>query len=433
VVSSLHATPPDVLLSSSLRAVPPEATLARAREKARALGITRLDRVGVPVYASVRPSAPYGSLCVNAGKGLHPIEAQVGAYMEAIEFALAEPGASPRVRVERATARDVLDGRRRPEAILDLCPKLGVQVRLDAPLDCVRADDVLSGERALVPAELVFLPYRPSARFRSLFGTSSNGLSSGNSVREATVHGVCELVERDVRAFEAVRDTSAPVDLATVDGPGRALVDTIRDAGLELYVRTARNPFGLPYFFAVIHDPDACAPHLLNGGFGCHPHRSVAFVRAVSEAAQSRLSFIHGGRDDLVDHHARFAGWTAARKRAFVEGVIARAAEGHAVPMDWAHDASAEATTVERCEALVLERLRALGFDRVYRVVFTEADEPLQVVRVIVPRIELFNESLARVGPRLRDHARAAAAARREEGRPPRRRPREGRTSRARA
>ena len=153
-------------------------------------------------------------------------------------------------------------------------------------------------------------------------------------------------------------------------------------------------------------------------------------MRAVSEAAQSRLSFIHGGRDDLTDHHARFAGWTVARKRTFVRGVIARSAEGDAVPMDWAHDASAEATTVERCEALLLERLRALGFDRVYRVVFTEADEALQVVRVIVPRIELFSESLARVGPRLRDHARAVAIARSERrSAPKKRRKGEGRAA----
>ena len=116
---------PDVLLSSSLRPVSPEATLARAKRIAPPLGITRvtditrLDRVGIPVYASIRPSATIGSLCVNAGKGLHPIEAEVGAYMEAIELAVAEPEAK-RVPVVRATARDVLDGRTRPEAILDL-------------------------------------------------------------------------------------------------------------------------------------------------------------------------------------------------------------------------------------------------------------------------------------------------------------------------
>ena len=57
----------------------------------------------------------------------------------------------------------------------------------------------------------------------------------------------------------------------------------------------------------------------LNGGFGCHPHRSVAFVRAVAEAAQSRLSFIHGGRDDLTDVDKRFRGWTTRKKREFVK------------------------------------------------------------------------------------------------------------------
>ena len=80
-------------LSSSLRELPLNETLRRARGMARGLGIsrvtdiTRLDRVGVPVYVSIRPGAQPGSLCVNAGKGMHPLEAQVGAYMEAIEFA----------------------------------------------------------------------------------------------------------------------------------------------------------------------------------------------------------------------------------------------------------------------------------------------------------------------------------------------------------
>jgi ribosomal protein S12 methylthiotransferase accessory factor len=328
--------------------------------------------------------------------------------MEAIEFALAEPGASP-VPVHKRTARDVLDGRRRPDAVLDLGPTLGARVALDAPMDCVEAADAASGELALVPAELVFLPYRPGGRFVSIFGSTSNGLSSGNSVQEARVHGLCEVIERDVRSFEAVRDTSRPIDLDTVTGPARALVDTIRGADLDLHVRTAKNAYGLPYFFAVINDPDACAPHLLNGGFGCHPHRGVAFVRAVAEAAQSRLSFIHGGRDDLIDVHDRFKGWSARRKKAFVDDVVARAGRGVKLPMDAIDDHEGSIRTVDDCEAFVLERLRALGFDRAYQVVFTGPGDALQVVRVVVPRMEMFSEALARVGVRLRDHARACA------------------------
>lgn len=402
-----------VELSSSLRAVAPEVTLARAREKARGLGIsrvtdiTRLDRVGVPVFASIRPSAAEGSLCVNAGKGLRPIEAEVGAYMEAIEFALAEPGAS-HVEVVRATARDVLDGRRRPEAVLDFCPRLGTRVALDAPLDCVEVEDVKGTGSALVPAELVFLPYRPRPRYKGHFGTTSNGLASGNTVREATVHAVCELVERDVRAFQSVRDTSVPIDLDSVEGDGARLVETIRAAGLELHVRAAPNAYGLAYFTAVIHDPDACVPQLLNGGYGCHPHRSIAFVRAVCEAAQSRLSFIHGGRDDLVDYYDHFGGLSARRKRAHVGRVVERARKGKKVPLARIDDHARDATSVEACEAIVLRKLAAAGLGRVFRARLTRPKEPLQVVRVVVPRMEIFSSMTMRLGPRLRDHARAA-------------------------
>jgi ribosomal protein S12 methylthiotransferase accessory factor len=404
----------DVVLGSSVRSVPAEVTLARARRKARELGITRvtditrLDRVGLPVYASIRPGASAGSLCVNAGKGLRPIEAEVGATMEAIEFAMAEPGASP-VETVLATARDVLDGRRRPEAILDLCPKLGAEIDLDAPMPCVAAEEITTGDRVLVPAELVFLPFRPSGRRRVLhFGSSSNGLASGNTVREATVHALCEILERDIRSFQALRDTGAPVGLDTVDGDGALVAEQLRDAGLELYVRTADDGLGVPYFSAILHDPESLAPQLLNAGYGRHPSRSVAFVRAVSEAAQSRLTVIHGGRDDLTDHHAHYKGWTATRKRARVARVIAHQSQGRPVSYTRIPDHAGSTTTVESCERILLGKLRAAGFDRIYRVAFSAPGDDLQVVRVIVPRMEFLTDVLARVGPRLRDHARAS-------------------------
>ena len=298
-----------VHLSSSLRTTPPEVTLQRAKARARGLGIsrvtdiTRLDRVGIPVYASIRPSAVVGSLCVSAGKGLHPIEAEVGAYMEAIEFALAEPGAS-HVATVRATARDVLDGRTRAEAILDLCPRAGARVRLDAPLDCVEVEEITTCERALVPAELVFVPFRPHARFLGLFGATSNGLASGNSLQEATVHGLCEVIERDVRSFEVVRDTSVPVDLATVDEPGRSLVEAVRAADLELYVRTVRNPFGVPVFLRD-HPRPRCvrpAPAQRRLRLPSAPQRGV---RARRSGGRAEPALVHPRRSRRSRHDAR--------------------------------------------------------------------------------------------------------------------------------
>ena len=403
-----------MLLSSSMRTSTPEATLARAKRRAGALGITRvtditrLDHVGIPVYASIRPGAAAGSLCVNAGKGFHPIEAEVGAYMEAIEFALAEPGASHVTHV-RATARDVLDGRRRPDAILDLCPKLGVRIRLDAPMECVVAEDVTTHERALVPAELVFLPFRPHARASRAPSAPPRTASrrATRSARRRCTGCASSSSATSVRSRECATPASRSISTPPM-APRLLSSEPFARPGSSSTCSSAKNAFGLAYFTAVINDPDACVPQLLNGGFGCHPHRSVAFVRAVAEAAQSRLSFIHGGRDDLVDAHARFRGWGMPRKREFVRRVVEGVATGQRVSLTSIDDHSDTVTTVEQCERFVLARLAALGFDHVYRVAFCRPEDDLQVVRVIVPRLEFFSESVFRVGPRLRDHAEAA-------------------------
>jgi ribosomal protein S12 methylthiotransferase accessory factor len=403
------------LLSSSLRVSPPERTLAHAERRARELGITRvtditrLDRVGIPVYASIRPNARPGSLCVNAGKGQRAIEAEVGAYMEAIEYALAEPGASP-VEVVKAKARDILDGAERYDAALDLCPRMGTRIRLDEAVTCVTANDVVSGRPALLPAELVFFPYAPAGRERVLFGSDTNGLASGNDVQEGTVHALAELIERDVRSFQGLRDTSLFVDLDSIGDSERELVKAIRDAGFYLFVRTVPNAFGVPYFCATLFDPQAESPYFINAGFGCHPHRSVALVRAVCEAAQSRLSLIHGGRDDLEDWHAVFRNWPSARKRAHIARMVAGAGRGQdrAVRFADLDDWSAECTSVARCEQWLIERLHAVGLTRVLRVTFCLPHDAVQVLRVVVPGLEYFNEKSCRTGKRLADLARAS-------------------------
>src|SRR5260221_4043556 len=85
-------------MSSSLRQAPIEQTLLHARSTASRLGITRvtdttwLDKIGIPVFSSIRPTAKAGSLCVNAGKGLLKEDARVGAYMGAIAFVIAGVG-----------------------------------------------------------------------------------------------------------------------------------------------------------------------------------------------------------------------------------------------------------------------------------------------------------------------------------------------------
>ncbi len=409
------------MLATSLRAFPVAATLARARAWTERLGITRvtdttrLDRVGIPVFASIRPGAERGSLCVNAGKGITAEDARAGATLEAIEFALAEYGASD-LEVVRATAREVLDGRPcpeggPPEAILDFCPLLHARIPLDAPLACVPAEDLLPDGRpsggCLVPAELVFLPAPRSLVPRPYFGANSNGLSSGNTLEEATLHALAEVIERDVLSFQSFRDETRLVREETLPAEAGQLAALLHRAGLQLYVRWRPNPYCIPWFVATIVDPAQSSTLCVNGGYGCHPHRAIALVRAITEAAQSRLSLIHGGRDDLAWRTRELDRLTEPERDAWARGHAARASRREGVvDYDTIPDHSARARDIPSATRLLVDALTRAGFRRILRVVYTAPGDDLQVVRVLVPGAESWADTGGRVGPRLRDFVR---------------------------
>jgi len=214
-------------------------------------------------------------------------------------------------------------GRARPDAVLDFCPAMGMEVALDEEMACVEAEDIVTGERLLVPAELVFLPAPPhfGARY---FGSNSNGLASGNTVLEATVHALAEVVERDVCSFHSLDDRSALVEPASLPPPVSDIARSLAPKGLELHVRHLKNAFGLPLFSAAVAEPEGLDPVYVSAGFGCHPSRQIAVVRAVCEAFQSRLSFIHGGRDDLTERSEHFEGWTAKRRARYASRLLAK-------------------------------------------------------------------------------------------------------------
>jgi ribosomal protein S12 methylthiotransferase accessory factor len=180
----------------SMRSSAPEETLLYARQWAATAGIsevrdiTDLDVLDVPVFVSVRPQARGESF--TFGKGLRHVDAEVGAYMEALEFFFAEPGAGS-VSTYWGSARNVA-GQDRVDAILDFVPLLQREVDLDGPLLLASVRDIESGDERAIPAELIYYPAPDCGQ--SLFGSSTNGLASGNSLLEASIQALLELIER---------------------------------------------------------------------------------------------------------------------------------------------------------------------------------------------------------------------------------------------
>jgi ribosomal protein S12 methylthiotransferase accessory factor len=415
--------------SSSLRVQPIAETLKHARAIAPRVGIvrvtdtTRLDRVGMPVFASIRPQAMVRSLCVSAGKGLTVDEARIGAYMEAIELAFAEPLRAA-VRVVKGRARDVLDGATRPDAIYDFCPTRGTTIAADAELPCIEAESIGSDARVLVPAEVVLFPLPGTVR--SYFGSDGNGIASGNSVDEATVHGLTELIERDVTSFHNAKDDSLLIHherlrtrvAASVSGRPLAdalppeiaqLVRRLDDDGFDLWLRYLPNPFGLPVIKAAVHERGH--PDGIHFGYACALTRATALARAVCEALQCRLTVIHGGRDDLTHVFSERAQMPLPRKQELIarHAALATGEINGVVNFDEIPDCAAHAGSIEAALAFLVERLRENGLDRVLRAVLTPRNFPVHVVRAIVPRLELFAHGIYRLGPRLKPYLHAVS------------------------
>jgi ribosomal protein S12 methylthiotransferase accessory factor len=390
---------------SSYRAVSVQQALNLVRPVAARLGISRvtdithLDRIGMPVFASVRPNATEGSLCVNAGKGLTIGEARIGAYMEAVEFAYAEP-AIANIEAQLCRVRDVLDGRKRRNAILDLCPVYGVVIPLDARLECVEAEP-LRGAAARIPAELVFFPYEQPRR-RAFFGSSTNGLASGSTLVEATVHALLEIIERDIAAFERLGRESFIIEHHSVPRAHRDVIASMRGQGFELVLHWLPNEYDIACIRAILWETGELDPLYITDGYGCHLDPSVALTRALTEAVQSRLTMIHGARDDITECYAKFRGWSRTRKALYAKRVLAGTCHKKE-----RFDFRSVTKNAAGCKSLadvlacLCDALARAGMQQVLRVCMTPRDSRVHVVRIIVPRMESFSPTLPRVGPRL--------------------------------
>lgn len=363
----------------------------------RVADITRMDRLGLPVFASVRPRGR--ALCVNAGKGVHPLEAKVGALMEAVEYAAAEPQRSAWVmrRLPVAEiARQFDDGLH----WIDFAPVLGVTITPEQTVETVECEDLRTGKTVLLPAELVFVPYAP-ADGATMFGWTSNGLASGNSLEEATLHALLEVLERDAVSMNKARDASQWLDSQGFPEPLRSLASAWHGLGIELAVRHVPNGFALPCIEAVLHEPGSASINLA-AGFGLHIDREIALARALCEAAQSRLSHIHGGRDDITNFYAKYAGANPVTRGEQEAGLIGRMfdpvrqIEFGALPHEPCEDRSLAGML-----GALLQRMSGLGFGAVFRHRFGIDLHGLHVVKLIVPKCEHVQHHSRRIGPRL--------------------------------
>lgn len=272
----------------------------------RALGVTRvarvtgLDRAGVEVACAVRPGGHV--LQVTNGKGSRWAEAEAGALLEAAELAGAE-------RVAAADLRwaSVDDLRRRGVPHLSV-RALGGDAEDGAPLAWRVARDARTGTPRLVPAAALHVP-PPGGPLLGLTGLrwTSNGMGAHPSRSHAVLHALLEAVERDAVA-RALPDgwTAAAMGrrrVAPEEGGGATparLVARLRAVALDAHLFDLTDPRRPALAVRGALLVDAHGPVSLTAGYACRLDGAAASMAALLEAAQSRLTDIHGAREDVV-------------------------------------------------------------------------------------------------------------------------------------
>ena len=354
--------------------------LPALRELSRRAGVTRvahvtgLDRIGIPVVMAIRPNAR--SVSVAMGKALQADDAEISAVMEAIEGYHAE------------TVRPALAGLRYTELPPERRLRCVDMLMLDGvehfdrshPIRWSEGVELMSGRQVAVPFDLVHTDYTRPTDGAGLW-PGSNGLASGSTRQGALVAAIAEVIERDAIAHWLNQPPASRnryrVDLDSVTDPRcRQAIAQLQRGGMTVCCWDVTSDIGVPVFACRLIENARGRTCMIGPvrGAGCHLDPAVALLRALTEAAQIRLTYIVGARDDLDPYE-----YGTCEDREIVA---------------WAEEAAAknaprlafrQAEPVDDPVDVLLGRLAGAGVAELVAVDLTREEFGIPVVRAIAP------------------------------------------------
>lgn len=380
-------------------------TLENTKDQIKKIGVTRiaditnLDRLGIPIFSAIRPSAAPGAISIYSGKGSTEQRARISAIMESFERCLAErPGvnaniegsiSAPALVESYASAKEncsVLD----PNSLL-----LSQPFNPGSLIEWVGAYDLMNGEEVFVSANAVYHPYDAPGQCQKLFLSNTNGLASGNVLEEAILHGLLEVIERDaISTAQFTRNLGKEIVLTEEDGYLFELARKFKDAGIDLKIWLVPTDTGIPTIIAATDDVKLKDPALLVMGAGSHLKPEIAIARAITEAAQSRVVQIQGAREDTDrEGFIRSVGYDRMKRLNWFWFE-----EGEKISLSEVKDLSGK-SPAENID-IILEQLKGLS-EKALVIDLSREEIAVPVVRVIIPGFELFTIDRDRKGQRI--------------------------------
>jgi len=370
-------------VSNSFRACSPGETLSRVSPSLRRLGITRvgrqteLDRIGIPVWCAYAPNSK--AIVIAHGKGLDEISAKTSAVMEAIERSVAT---QPHCSALMASLDDLAASGHATDCLDDLLAIGAQPVGTTEQIRWCQARDLAKSAPIFVPFEAIHLD---RTHVSPRFWVSSDGLASGNIWHEAVLHGLLERIERDACVLWDVEDPACRyarrIDPYGIEDQGiRKMLEKIFSADFDLALFDVTSDLAIASVVALLRpkgDDNSLRYVDLTMGAGASLSPNVAAARAISEAVQSRMTFIAGARDDLVPEL-----FSRRADPAHLQSFRARCTTNiNELPVMSAGSAQ------DALDQLVETLLRG-GIDQLYAVELSPEWLPASVAKVFAPQLE---------------------------------------------
>ena len=258
--------------------------------------IRRIDkgRLGIPVYVS-RYAPGVARLTGTAkqmGKGVTPEQAKASAVMELVEryslFSFVKERSRDYSNIE-GVAGNPLDIQELLKALHvgGEATRKDMEVISALPMEWAEAFSPLDEQWFDLPLSW-FWPIN-----------EYNGSAAGNSLEEASVQAICEVIERHVCSLITYKGLKTPaIDPASVQNPdARDLLERFRETGVKVVLKDFSLELGIPTVGAIAWDPETFPQRseiVYTAGTAPHPER--ALIRALTEVAQLAGDFDTEGK-----------------------------------------------------------------------------------------------------------------------------------------
>jgi oxazoline/thiazoline synthase len=366
--------------------------------------VTAVQPAPEHLAASARRLAPRD---LAFGKGYHRAQAVIGCIGEAIErYSIMQGGADLIIGSTRELGDEVID----PRLLLNFSARqYSYRAELNAlhggfnwiPLEFdptkrigwVRVVSMIDTKNRLVPAAYCYFGNKQDAG-RQFIRADTNGCASGNSVRDAQLRALLELIERDAAAIWWYNRVPRP--LVDLDSFAVPMFEDFKSwasrAGRILRVLDITTDLDIPAYVAIsARDPSG---DCIAFGFGCHADACRGIAHALIEMYQMCVLFETAFEGDEL------TGFEDAQRRAAARWLREETLEtqnfmepfGSRCACDYGPLAPAQKH--DPLDHLVWS-LQRHGLESYY-VELTRRDIGLPVVRAVVPCLRHFWE---RLGP----------------------------------